>query len=191
MAERSLRIPHRRFWGETMSSHLSTLRAGRARTDRALDEQGWTGRRVLGMKIPDWQRGEVWTEAQEARFIESVFLGASIGQYMLNEHQDSALSGFVLDGQQRLLAIQRYWDGAFGVPGEDGRTWLWTDLDPATEQQHFLRIQFPYLLTRYGSEAQMQDAYNRHNAGGTPHRAEDLAQGAEDLGLAPTGMLPR
>ncbi len=191
MAGQSLRVPHRRFWGETMSSPLSTLRTSRERLDGTLDRQGWTGRRVLGMKIPDWQRGDVWTGEQEVRFIESLYLGASIGQYMLNEHQDDGLSGFVLDGQQRLLAIERYWEGRFGIPGEDGRTWFWTDLDPATEHPHLLRIQFPYLLTRYGSEAQMQDAYNRHNAGGTPHGPEDLAQGAEDLSLAPKGMLPR
>jgi len=186
-----LEVPARRFWGESMSSLLGIMLGSWEARDRALDAQGWTGRRVLGMKIPDWQRAEVWTHDQEARFIESVYLGAGLGQYMLNDHSDQALSDIVIDGQQRLLALQHYWTDRFGIPGEDGKTRLWSDLNPDIGHARLLRISFPYLMTRYGSEALMQDAYNRHNGGGTPHRPEDMAPHAADLMSERPGMLPR
>lgn len=69
------RFPSRRFFGQSMQTSMQVLMLQRETQDRLLDEVGYTGRRVLGYKLPAWQRPEVWTVEQCVRFIESVWMG--------------------------------------------------------------------------------------------------------------------
>lgn len=186
----ALRVPARRFYGETMSSMLGSMLVDVDRRNAALDEEGWEGRRVLGFKIPSWQRPQRWSDDQCERFIESVYLGSNIGAYMVNEWSEPELDGILVDGQQRLRAIERYWAGEVSLAGDDARRWLWTDLENG-EKAHFLRISFPFVLTRYGDESLLREAYNRHNFGGTPHLASEAADEAGDFRACSSPMLPR
>lgn len=186
----ALRVPARRFYGEVMSCMLGSIQADTARREALLDEEGWQGRRVLGFKLPAWQRPERWSDAQCERFIESVYLGANIGAYMWNDSLERGLDRILIDGQQRLRAVERYWGGEVALAGEDGRRFLWTDLEPG-EQARFLRMSFPFVLTRYNDAALMREAYNRHNFGGTPHLPSEMAAEEADYRTAPTGMVPR
>jgi hypothetical protein len=175
------RVPLRRFYGEAMQSPLHILCAGAAEQGRVIDRQGWTGRRVLGYKLPEWQRPEVWTDRQCVRFVESAFLGANIGAFMVNSASDPVdLDWILLDGQQRLRALERYWNNEFAVAGEDGYQWCWGDLT-SQEQNHLNRIPFPWIQTRYNTEALLREAYNRHNYGGTIHLDSQMAPDAGDL----------
>lgn len=71
------------------------------------------GRRtVMGFVLPSWQRGLVWTEAQKIAFIESAWRGVPIGTYTYNEAPiGSPLDYLLIDGQQRMNAIQEYIEG--------------------------------------------------------------------------------
>lgn len=89
-------------------------------------------------------------------------------------HLDDDIHLILLDGQQRLRAIERYWSGELAVTGEDGEACRWTNLSDA-EHRHFLRIPFPWIETQYHDEAPLREAYNRHNFGGTAHSIEQRA----------------
>jgi hypothetical protein len=57
-----------------------------------------------------FQRGFVWSKAQMDRFIESLLLGYPIpGIFLVRQSTDNRL--LVLDGQQRLVTLRRFYDG--------------------------------------------------------------------------------
>lgn len=60
---------------------------------------------------PSYQRaGGVWTNTQQRRFIESLFLGIPIPPVFLVKQDDATLD--VVDGLQRLTALRRFLEGA-------------------------------------------------------------------------------
>ena len=91
-----------------------------------------------GMMIanPEYQRGVVWTEAQQKRLIDSLMRGFTLPLIYLHERKQK-IAGFtregleIIDGQQRLTAIHRYVEGAFRL------------FDPATEND---KAKFPRFL---------------------------------------------
>ena len=94
-----------------------------------------------GMMIanPEYQRGVVWTEAQQKRLIDSLFRGYKLPLLYLHERKDE-IAGLrregleIIDGQQRLTAIYNYVEGAFRL------------FDPGTEND---KAKFPrYLMDK-------------------------------------------
>lgn len=63
--------------------------------------------------LPDFQRGYVWPLPQASRFIESLLLGLPAPSIFLSKDADTRKL-LVIDGQQRLLTLQRFYDGTFG-----------------------------------------------------------------------------
>lgn len=183
------RVPLRRFYGESMQTLLHSLYISMERSNQVLDSENWTGRRVLGFKLPDWQRESVWTDDQCRYFIESVYYGANISSYMVNQTLEPDLNNVLVDGQQRMRALERYWNNEISVVGEDGNAWFWGDLDQ-TDQARLLRITFPFILTRYEQEAQLREAYNRHNFSGTAHLDHERAPDAEGYRSVTPGRTP-
>lgn len=169
------RILKRRHYGTPMNTMLSQLQMQVDSQNRMLDSVGWTGRRVLGFKLPEWQRGQEWDDAQCLRFIESIWLGVGLGTYMVNMSSKTSKADLVLlDGQQRLRAIERYYGDELAMTGEDGNAYRWSELTPK-EQAQFLRSPFPWVLTAYDSDAELREAYNRHNFGGVAHTPDQRA----------------
>ncbi len=62
--------------------------------------------------IPTFQRQYVWTQNDASRFIESLLLGLPVPGLFLYKEQDSA-KHLVIDGQQRLKSLQRFYKGIF------------------------------------------------------------------------------
>lgn len=171
------RFPTRRFYGQMMQASLQAMMSMRDTQNRVLDADGYKGRRVLGYKLPVWQRHEAWTDQQCVRFLESIWMGVALGTYMVNfsvSGDDDDTHMILLDGQQRLRAIERYWRSELAVAGEDGNKYAWSELTDQ-EQAHFLRIPFPWICTGYGTDEQLREAYNRHNFGGTAHTPDQKA----------------
>jgi hypothetical protein len=68
--------------------------------------------RAEDITIPKFQRGYVWTYSQASRFIESLLLGLPVpGIFFSKEYGSQKL--VVIDGQQRLLSLQYFYDGVF------------------------------------------------------------------------------
>lgn len=170
------RHPVRVMVGQSMQTTLAMMIIQREHGNAALDKQGYTGRRVMGYKLPSWQRQEKWSDAQCSRFVESIWMGVGHGTFMVNSCTcNDAIDQILLDGQQRLRAIERYFAGEIAVVGQDGNAYLWTELNDG-EQAHFLRISFPWMESQYKVEQDCVDAYNRHNFGGTQHEETERAQ---------------
>lgn len=175
----SKNVPARRFFGESMSCMVNSLLLSHEREERQRAEGNDPGT-LFGYRIPFFQRtNDRWSRLQQVDFIQSLYMGANVGSFMVNIPSISVpreLDNVLLDGLQRLTAMKSYFLGEFAVPGEDGIERLWTELDPREDQPHLMRITFPWVLTRYNTFEQMIEAYDRHNFGGEPHTAEDRAR---------------
>ena len=130
------------------------------------------GRRtVMGFVLPDWQRGLVWTDAQKVSFIESAWLGIPLGTYSYNQADlGSRYDHLLIDGQQRMSAIQDYIEDRFKVFG-----YLWSDLQKPDERRWSMTTVFGCYVCRTENERYLRNYYNLMNFGGTPHNAGEMA----------------
>lgn len=65
-----------------------------------------------GIEVNAFQRGFVWRRPQMSRFIESLLLGLPVPGIFLVKDRDNRL--LVLDGQQRLRSLRKFYDGLTG-----------------------------------------------------------------------------
>lgn len=65
-----------------------------------------------GIEVNAFQRGFVWRKPQMSRFIESLLLGLPVPGIFLVKDRDNRL--LVLDGQQRLRSLRKFYDGLTG-----------------------------------------------------------------------------
>ena len=127
---------------------------------------------LCGHVIPDFQRGLVWTEDQNLRLIDSVYRGIPIGTYAVNFSTDRLpprLTNVLLDGQQRLNALNEWWDDKLVYRG-----YRWSELN-RQGQGLFSRVLFPQMRTNTKDEEEVVDYYNAMNFGGVAHTDEDRA----------------
>ena len=121
---------------------------------------------------PRFQRGHVWTEEQQIRFVEFVLRGGNTGKVIYLNHPGwmssfiAGKAGFVcVDGLQRTTAIQRFVNNeipAFGT--------YHNDFEGSTRLQHEMRINVNNLQT----EKEVLTWYLEMNEGGTPHTESEL-----------------
>ena len=77
----------------------------------------WEASQLL---IPDFQRNYVWSQIQASRFIESFLLGLPVPQvFLYRDRSDPKLT--VIDGQQRLSTVARFYGGELVLKGVDSR----------------------------------------------------------------------
>lgn len=62
--------------------------------------------------IPEFQRKYVWDIKTASRFIESLILGLPVPGVFFTQERDSGKM-LVIDGQQRLVSLQRFYKGSF------------------------------------------------------------------------------
>jgi len=150
-------------------------------------DQEW----LLGTVIPPFQRPLVWDEGRMARFVESAWMGFSLGQYIVNDTMNKPLDErgryhrtdrWLVDGQQRLTALKRYFADDFPVFGG-----LWSEV-PARERRRFLNTPFPRGIVSIADEGQLRELYDRLNFGGVPHLESQRALSPESP--APFGRGP-
>lgn len=136
-------------------------------------------RYVCGFPVPRFQRELVWTQEQQIRFIESIWKGIPIGSFIIHRLDWEAggkpvpFAGWVIDGQQRLTAIEAYWNGGFSVFGA-----YWGDLE-RQDQIEFLHTKFSHYEASLKTEEEILDMYLLMAFGGTAHTDKDrfLANG--------------
>jgi hypothetical protein len=79
------------------------------------DVEGLVKRMNRGdIKLPGFQRGFVWSQIEQSRFIESLILGLPVPNIFLAKDGDSKTLN-IIDGQQRLKTLQRYLAGEFPI----------------------------------------------------------------------------
>lgn len=138
---------------------------------------------LLGYAIPPFQRAVVWDEERMVRFVESAILGMNLGTWTYNStmnlgpHRKDA-SGkevwecdlWLIDGQQRLTALDRYWSDAFPVFGS-----YWSEVSERDQRRLLMSTHFPAFETQMKDEAQLRDLYDRMNFGGIAHSEDQRA----------------
>lgn len=124
-----------------------------------------------GFLLPSYQRGDVWTQEQKIRFIESLILNLPVGSYCVCIHEntnvDNAFRWELLDGQQRWTAIFNYVDDMFPVFG-----FKFSELTE-TEKRYFRNRQFQLYLANGLTEEEKYELFQRLAYGGTPNTLDD------------------
>lgn len=125
---------------------------------------------------PDFQRGHVWTEAQQIAFIEFLLRGGRSGRvlYLNNpswriQVESGAYNDFVcVDGLQRYTAIRRFIQNEIQVFGSYYKEYT----DQLSISLNTMRVNINTLPTK----AAVLRWYLEMNAGGTPHDVSELSR---------------
>ncbi|QWA30545.1 DUF262 domain-containing protein [Pseudomonas sp. RC3H12] len=163
----------------TLASNLEKYSADPA---KVCAQYPWATRFAMGHPLAPWQRPAVWTDEQKVKFITSIWMGADLGSYLVNdwyEYADQAgafaiNSEVLLDGQQRLTALEEYLLGRFGVPDASGQVRFWSELGNE-ERQRFLNMPFAQARVSSSDEVTLRQAYDLRAFGGTPHSEDQRA----------------
>ena len=144
----------------------------------------WVEEEVSGYGLvlnPDFQRGHVWTEAQQVAYIEFLLRGGKTGRDLYFNHPswhtqvpEGGYNEYVcVDGLQRLTAIQRFVKDELRIFGN-----LYSEFRgrPGMDQD-YMRVHINDLKTK----EEVLRWYLEMNAGGTPHSNEELGRVAAML----------
>lgn len=132
-------------------------------------------RYACGFPLPEFQRDLCWTREQEVAFIESAWLELPLGSFCHHDLDFGSggapveYSGWLVDGQQRLTTIQRYWDDEFAVFG------LYFSELTKPERRRFMSIRFAHYELQLWEENAIRELYNRMAFGGVPHKESERA----------------
>ncbi|EPS7995359.1 TPA: DUF262 domain-containing protein [Pseudomonas aeruginosa] len=168
----SLALPAPTLAGNQRSYSISALWEGTpARIN--VDQE----RQLLNLVLPPWQRPPSWNLDQQVQFIEGIFLGLGTGYYVINgrdyddQGHDKPMSGWLIDGQQRITAIARFFHGEISIFGGI----FFQDLSLADKRRRFNNLIFPCIEMDYtDDEKVLKELYRRLNFSGTPHTEADL-----------------
>ncbi|WP_372028362.1 hypothetical protein [Pseudomonas kurunegalensis] len=110
-------------------------------------EYPWATNFVMGHPLAPWQVGAGWSEEQNKFFITKAWSGGYLGTYMINawhrvvDGSFEQYSNLLVDGQQRLRALEHYFRDRFAVKDVSGEPRYWSEL-PSSEHRRFLAIPF-------------------------------------------------
>ena len=120
---------------------------------------------------PDYQRGRVWTEAQQIAYVEYCLRGGKSGRMIYLNCKGWSSGGReiveVVDGLQRITAARRFMASDLPVFGGV----RYRDFEGAPPR--FVQLYFD-AFTNELSRPEVLEWYLQLNAGGTPHSPEEL-----------------
>ena len=128
-------------------------------------------RTVMGYALPKWQRGLVWSDKQKISLIESLWRGIPIGTFTFNRMYGSPLDNLLIDGQQRLHAIECYLKDEFKVFG-----YLYSETTVIDKRRWDMNVMFPCYITETKDEEYLKNYYNLMNFGGISHTEDQRAK---------------
>lgn len=152
----------------------------------------WATRFAMGLPLAPWQRPLVWDESQMVSFIESVWYGVDLGSYLVNEREDGyfedqagvlrsrEFTGCVLDGQQRLSALEAYVTGEIAVRDATGVPRYYVDL-PIAERRRFENTIFSRATVSSSDERVLRHIYDLRAFGGVRHQESERASDGQPL----------
>jgi len=132
---------------------------------------------VMNRVLPPWQRPFVWERERQIAWVEGVFLGLGTGTYCVNgSDYESAgeelfMSGWVIDGQQRLTSLGLFLNDVFPVFGSV----YYSQLSIVERRRRLLNQPFPCFELEYqDDEEKLIELYKRLNFGGVAHTQADM-----------------
>ena len=118
---------------------------------------------------PDFQRGHVWTEEQQSRFIEYYLMNGDVGVIRLNAPYWPNVCNdgtyVCVDGLQRITALMKFANNEIKAFGH-----YFNEFEGRVPRQLNLRLNVNNLKTR----KEVLKWYLELNGGGTPHSLEEL-----------------
>ena len=134
---------------------------------------------VCGYPVPDFQRDLKWSVAQKTKLIQSIWLNIDIGSYMVTDGEMAngvmaRYSDMVIDGQQRLSAIEDYFADRLAIPDTQGALRLFSEISQ-TDQRFFLRRIFSRVTVASHDVDYLKTLYNLMAFGGTAHEESERA----------------
>lgn len=155
-------------------------------TANAQREYPWASRFVMGLPLAPWQREFKWSDDQARRFIHSAWTGVHLGTYVVTDlelRQECEgfkgieflpLSNCVIDGQQRLKALEMYLTDQLAVPDSEGTLTLWSEVD-TRDRRRFQNTIFSRGMIRERDEMKLRELYDVMNFGGVAHEEHERA----------------
>lgn len=140
------------------------------------------GQDVL-VQVPGFQRGFVWSKAQMDKFIESLLLGYPVpGIFLVKQADDNRM--LILDGQQRLITLQRFYEGmheskefSLNYVGDEFKGLTYRMLDEALQFKLDDSYMQATIVAADGSD-EVNDSifqiFERLNSGGTQLTAHEI-----------------
>ena len=134
---------------------------------------------------PDFQRGHVWTQEQQIKFVEAIIKGTvgdtgrtitlNCPDFQRDIIKTSDLKGFVVvDGLQRLTAMRKFLKGEFRIFSDV--------IEGGCDYEYFLNtkfslkrmIGFRFSVLNYQYKRELLDYYIAFNDGGTVHSDDEI-----------------
>ena len=168
----SERIPHAVKLGSQYESVIYGIMQQKQQTSEDADWYNpFDKKTVMGFVLPSWQRELVWSKKQQVQFIESIWRGIPLGTYTYNSviHADPRYRGLLIDGLQRLNAIDAYMNTDFPVFN------IFYSALTDTEKRRFAMTKFGSYEFDSADEAELRAYYNLMNFGGTSHKENERA----------------
>jgi hypothetical protein len=119
---------------------------------------------------PKFQRASVWDDKRKSRLIESLLLNLPIPPCFLAEDEDS--TRVVVDGQQRLIAIDDFFHGRYALVGLEvlsdlnGKKWI--DLPSRDERKILQRVLRTLVISHHTNPELRFIIFERLNTGAVP-----------------------
>lgn len=136
------------------------------------DFKDWVNRNIIkkGLNlIPDFQRGHVWTEEQQSRYIEYLLRGGQTGRDLYFNHpgwfRDWKGEYVCVDGLQRITAILKFLDNELPVFGHFKNEY---------EDRIPINIFFHWHINDLQDKKDVLTWYIEMNEGGTPHTKDEI-----------------
>jgi hypothetical protein len=144
----------------------------------------WAKGFVMGMPLPWFQRPSKWDKDRKVAFITSIWSGVDLGSYLINDvYEIQKVAGVetfrefsesLLDGQQRLTAMEDYILNRIPVPDAAGVPRYWRELSKR-ERRRFGDVTFVRTTVSSFDEALLIQAYNLRAFGGVAHAESERA----------------
>nr|WP_250807122.1 DUF262 domain-containing protein [Neorhizobium tomejilense] len=172
-----------RDWGSIRNFNLDhlllkkkTFEADPARFTQYSTDENW----LMGHAIPPFQRPIVWDEDRMIAFIETLVQKGDPGTYTyhVNDHMEKTASGreiyprdtWLLDGQQRITSLDRFFEDEFPVYGL-----FWSQVDETRQRGFLFSTTFAAYEVRNKSELELRELYDLKNFSGVPHQEHERA----------------
>jgi len=125
---------------------------------------------------PDFQRRSVWQRPRQSRLIESLLLNIPVPPcYFAEDPQGTRV---VVDGQQRLRAIEGFRKGQYKLTGLQVRSDLngkrWVDLGPKDARKIVRRVLRTIIISHYSDPDIKFEIFLRLNTGGVPLTEQEI-----------------
>ena len=133
---------------------------------------------------PDFQRGHVWTEAQQISYVEYMLREPQSGRDIFFNHPNwmgNWEGEFVLvDGKQRLEAARRFVQNEIPAFGHFAKDIPLTS-EKGSKTKIPYSIDFVFNVAKLKTKADVLQWYIDFNAGGTPHSSKEIERVKELL----------